>query len=102
MQHYYIFISFLQLTSNFFADKNVQELLRSNLAKNCEKPGINFLRDDPKINYVSLQMIQYQETMTAPDSGHQHTKKEIFIISTQRKKFLIVKFCKNNTFCKIL
>ena len=77
MQHYYIFISFLQLTSNFFADKNVQELLRSNLAKNCEKPRINFLRDDPKIDYVPLQMTKYQETMTAPDSGHQHTKKEI-------------------------
>ena len=77
MQLYYIFISFLQLTSNFFADKSVQELLRSNLARNCEKPTINYLSDDPKIDYVPLQMTQYQENMSASDSGHQHTRKEI-------------------------
>ena len=72
-----LYFYFFFTTSNFFADKNFQELLRSNLAKNCEKPRINYLKDDPKIDYVPLQMTQYQETMTAPDSGHQHTKKEI-------------------------
>ena len=62
---------------HFFAVKNVREFLRLKLAKICEKPGINFLRNIPKIDYVPLQMTQYQETMTVPDSGNQHTRKEI-------------------------
>ena len=77
MQYYSIFISFLQITLNLFADKSVRKLLRSNLAKNCKIPRIDFLRDDPKIDYVPLQMTQYQKTVTAPDSGHQHIRKEI-------------------------
>ena len=61
----------------FFTDEIVRELLRSNLTKNCEKPRIDYLQNDAKIDFVPLQMTHYQETMTAPESGHQHTRKEI-------------------------
>ena len=67
----------LCLTWNFFADLKVRELLRLNFAKYCEKPRIDYLRNDPKIDFVPLQMTHYQETMTAPESGHQHTREEI-------------------------
>ena len=35
------------------------------------------LKDNPVIEYVPLQMTQYQENTKALDSGHQHTRKEI-------------------------
>ena len=35
------------------------------------------MKDTPSIQYAPLQMTQYQEKTTAPDSGHQHTREEI-------------------------
>ena len=72
-----LLVFFMPHLEFFFADIKIRELLRSNFAKNCEKPRIDYLLDDPKINFVPLQMTHYQETMTAPESGHQHTRKEI-------------------------
>ena len=62
---------------NFFSVKEVQKLLRSDLAKICVKDGVKILKDTPSIEYVPLQMTHYQENTTAPDSGHQHTREEI-------------------------
>ena len=61
----------------FFSVKKVRELLRSGLEKKCVIDGVNILKDTPSIKYVPLQMTHYQENTTAPDSGHQHTRKEI-------------------------
>ena len=38
---------------------------------------LDILKDTPFIEYVPLQITQYQENITTPDRGHQHTREEI-------------------------
>ena len=68
---------FKNLLIHFFSVKEVRELLRSDLENKCVIDRVNILKDTPSIKYVPLQMTHYQENTTAPDSGHQHNRKEI-------------------------
>ena len=62
---------------HFFSVKEVWELLRLDLEQKCVIDGVNILKDTLSIKYVPLQITHYQENTAAPDSGHQHTRKEI-------------------------
>ena len=62
---------------HFVSVKEVRELLRSDFKKECVIDGVNILKDIPSIKYVQPQITRYQENTTGPDSGHQHTRKEI-------------------------
>ena len=61
----------------FFAVEEIQTLLQSELAKICSMKKLGVLKDTPFIDYVPLQMTQYQENITTPDSDHQYNRKEI-------------------------
>ena len=39
--------------------------------------GVNILKEKTFNKYIPIQMTQYQENTTAPDSDHQHNRKEI-------------------------
>ena len=56
----------------------MQKNVLKNIIQNCSINGIKFLKDDPYINYVPLQMTQFMDKNNPNVSGHQHTRKEIF------------------------